>query len=75
MMESTSPAAFAGLTPAEMRVAAMIAKGHGAKATAKKLGLSHETVRNHLKAIFAKTNTHRQSALAVLVVRMEARLP
>ena len=62
-----------GLTPAEMCVANLIAQGLGARAVARKLHRSHETIRNQLKTIFDKTDTHRQSALAVLIVRAERR--
>lgn len=58
-----------GLTPTEFRVAALIAEGKGARQVAVELNRGYSTVRGHLKNIFAKTNTHRQSALAILVVR------
>jgi DNA-binding CsgD family transcriptional regulator len=62
-----------GLTAAEMRVAGLIAEGKNAHQAARHLGRSYETVRNQLKSIFDKTDTRRQSALAILVVRMEQR--
>ena len=51
----------------------LIAEGKNARQAARHLGRSYETVRNQLKSIFDKTDTRRQSALAILVVRMEQR--
>jgi DNA-binding CsgD family transcriptional regulator len=62
-------AAF-GLTAAEARLAARIASGDGITAAAIALGVSRETVRTQLSAVFAKTNTHRQAELAALVARL-----
>lgn len=56
------------LTPAEMRVAVALSRGINAKQAARELGVSHHTVRQHLKAVFDKTDTHRQSALVVLIM-------
>jgi DNA-binding CsgD family transcriptional regulator len=55
------------LTEAEGRVAARFAKGHGIDDVADELRLTNETVRGQLKAVFAKTNTHRQAELVALV--------
>jgi DNA-binding CsgD family transcriptional regulator len=55
------------LTPAEARVAALIAKGDGPQAIAEALGISVNTVRSHLQHIFAKTQTPDQTALGALV--------
>jgi DNA-binding CsgD family transcriptional regulator len=59
-----------GLTPAETRVASIMAAGISIERAADQLGLSRETVRNHLKAVFAKTATHRQSELVALLSRL-----
>jgi DNA-binding CsgD family transcriptional regulator len=59
-----------GLTAAEARLAARLASGDGINAAAIALGISHETVRTQLSAVFAKTNTHRQAELAALVTRL-----
>ena len=53
-------AAF-GLTAAEARLAARLASGDGINAAAIALGISRETARTQLRAVFAKTNTHRQA--------------
>jgi len=58
------------LTLAEAKVASMIAAGSSPEEIAGELQLSRETVRNHIKAIFRKTGTHRQSELAILVARL-----
>ena len=64
-------AAF-GLTDAEAKLAAKLASGVGIDAAAASLGVSRETVRTQLKAVFAKTNTRRQAELAALVTRLRA---
>lgn len=61
--------AFA-LTNAEVRLAREIARGGGLPAAARALEVSPSTARSHLRAVFAKTNTHSQSELAVLLSRV-----
>jgi DNA-binding CsgD family transcriptional regulator len=56
-----------GLTPAEARLAAIIAQGRAPEVAAEELGVSKVTVRNQLRAVFAKTDTHRQSELVALL--------
>jgi DNA-binding CsgD family transcriptional regulator len=60
-------AAVFGLTPAEARLASIIATGANPQLAADQLGVSRETVRNQLKAVFARTSTHRQSELVALL--------
>ena len=50
-------------TPAEARVAAQIASGQVPKEIARDFGLQLNTIRTHLKSIFAKTGTRRQAEL------------
>lgn len=57
-----------GLTPAESRLAARLADGSSVKEAAGELQITVNTARTHLKHIFAKTDTHRQSSLVKLVV-------
>lgn len=64
-------AAF-GLTPAEARLACLIASGIGIDEAAASLGIARETVRTQLKAVFAKTGTRSQAALAALAGRMRS---
>jgi len=56
-----------GLTRAETAVAALMLNGEGVQAISERLSLSATTVRTHLKAIFAKTGTHRQAELVRLL--------
>ena len=58
------------LTPAETRIASMIAAGLSPDEISGQLQISVQTVRNQIKAVFAKTGTHRQSELAVLISRV-----
>ena len=53
-----------GLTPAEARVAVLIASGLGGPETAAMLGISPSTVKTHLKRCFEKTGVHSQVGLA-----------
>jgi DNA-binding CsgD family transcriptional regulator len=50
-------------TPAEARVAAQIASGRVPKEIARDFGVQLNTIRTHLKNIFAKTGTRRQAEL------------
>lgn len=52
-----------GLTPAEARLAHILASGDSLRDAAEKLGVAQSTLRSQLKSIFAKTNTNRQSEL------------
>lgn len=58
------------LTRAESRLAALLATGASISSAAEHLGISRETARNHLKAIFSKTGAHRQSELVRLVSQL-----
>lgn len=55
------------LTPAEARVARRIAEGAAVEAIAAENGLSRETVRAHLKQVFAKVGVRRQPELVALL--------
>lgn len=55
------------LTPTQARLANLIAAGHSLEDAAEALGLSRETSRSHLKAVFAKTDTHRQAELTAML--------
>ena len=57
-----------GLTPAEARLAAELAEGLSLEEIAARHDLSKGTLRNHLKAVFAKTGIHRQVELVRLVL-------
>lgn len=54
-----------GLTPAEARLAHLLLLPLSLQESARHLGISSETARTHLKALFGKTRTHRQAELLV----------
>lgn len=56
------------LTPAEARLASLIAQGWRLEDAAEDLGVSLNTVRTHLKRIFAKSGTDRQADLVRLIL-------
>lgn len=58
-----------GLTPAETRVALALLDGCSPREAAARLGVSFQTVRNQLQALYDKTATGRQSALVLLLAR------
>lgn len=47
-----------------------MSSGEALESAANELAISYETARNHLKAIFAKTETHRQAELVALLARV-----
>lgn len=59
-----------GLTPREAAIAAAVCAGSSVSEIAGTFGISREAVRFHLKAIFAKTETHRQSELVALCLQV-----
>jgi DNA-binding CsgD family transcriptional regulator len=59
------------LTPSEAKLACIIARGAPPVIAARELKISRETARNQLKAVFAKTDTHRQSELVVLLLQVQ----
>lgn len=61
-----------GLTAAEARLASAISAGASPEVAANRFGIARETARNQLKAVFAKTETHRQSELVVLLSQLSA---
>ena len=70
--EATQLCAAFGLTIAEAKLAGKLALGSGIENAAASLGVSRETARTQLKAVFAKTNTRRQAELAALVARFRS---
>ena len=59
------------LTPSEAKLACIIARGAPPYIAARELKISRDTARNQLKAVFAKTDTHRQSELVALLLQVE----
>jgi DNA-binding CsgD family transcriptional regulator len=60
-----------GLSPAEARLASILAGGIDLRTAAEELGVARDTARNQLKAIFAKTGAHRQSELVELLAKLQ----
>lgn len=56
------------LTPAESRLARILAAGGSLKEASEQLNVAESTVKSQLKSIFAKTDTSRQSQLVRLVL-------
>lgn len=57
------------LSRSEMRVCKMIGQGMSPADIAASLGLSVETIRTHLKGVFAKTNTSSQRELMLMIFK------
>jgi DNA-binding CsgD family transcriptional regulator len=56
-----------GLTPTEAKISLSLASGEDLRRTAEQLDISTNTARTHLKHIFIKTETSRQSELVKLL--------
>jgi len=56
------------LTPQETEVALSVARGRVPKETARDLGITCATVRQHLRSIYVKTGVDRQAALVKLLM-------
>jgi DNA-binding CsgD family transcriptional regulator len=63
-----------GLTPAEAKVAAVIVRGRSGRQASDELNISYNTIKSHLKSIFAKTGTTRQGDLIRLIVGRAAQM-
>lgn len=62
-------AAF-GLSPAETRLAGLLASGLSLRQASQSLRVSYSTVMSQVKSCFQKTGTHRQAELVALAVRL-----
>jgi DNA-binding NarL/FixJ family response regulator len=60
------------LTPTESRIAAAMARGRSVEAIAANQHASLQTVRKQVKAIFAKTGTHRQAECVAMILHSVA---
>lgn len=60
------------LTPREMEVCALLARGHSRKRVSVELGVSEETVRTHAANVFRKLDVHSHQELIVLVEKRVA---
>ncbi|HEY5963077.1 MAG TPA: hypothetical protein VIU42_03580, partial [Xanthobacteraceae bacterium] len=59
-----------GMTPAEAKLAAIVAEGVSLEEAASRLGIARETARAQIKSVFGKTDTRRQSELAARLAAM-----
>lgn len=59
-----------GLTPAEARIATLLAEGLSLKQIAEAQGTQHDTVRKQLRGIYQKTSTNRQPELVRLLLHL-----
>ncbi|PZM13966.1 helix-turn-helix transcriptional regulator [Rhizobium tubonense] len=59
-----------GLTRAEAEIAQLLAQGMSLHEIAASRSISYETARAHLKAIYRKTETNRQSELSLLLAKI-----
>jgi DNA-binding CsgD family transcriptional regulator len=59
-----------GLTVKEAQVACKLSQGKTVEQTAEELQIRYETARTHLRRIFSKTQTSRQSELLLLLARL-----
>ncbi len=63
-----------GLTARESELATLLASGLDLRCAAGRLGIGYSTARFHLRHVFEKTGTHRQSDLVRLVLAASPRL-
>ena len=59
-----------GLSPAEARIASLVGQGLAVPEIGDRLSIGAGTVRNQLKAVFAKGGVARQTELSVLLSRL-----
>lgn len=64
-----------GLTPKEAELAAKLSEGKSLEQAAEELAIRYETARTHLRRIFGKTGTSRQTELLLLMARLPASRP
>lgn len=64
--------ALYGLTPAEYRLAMLLADGHQPAAIAELVGVSRNTLKTQLASIYRKTDTSRQAQLVRLLLQLPA---
>ncbi len=72
-VSSRPPGALEGLTPRERETLALLAQGRSNREIAEALVIAPNTVKRHLKAIFAKLGVHTRAAAAAKAV--DAGLP
>jgi DNA-binding NarL/FixJ family response regulator len=81
LVDDAAPAAAAcpdpleALTPRELEIALLVARGEEAKAIARSLRISFHTVRVHVCRIYAKLGLHKQTELAACIAARLATAP
>ena len=63
------------LTPAECRLAMLLADGHSPTAIAQMVGVSRNTLKSQLSSIYRKTGTSRQAQLVRLLLQLPTTSP
>ena len=61
------------MTARESSIATRVAVGESHRSISTNLGITYETARSHMKHIYDKTDVHRQSELAALLLSLSAR--
>ena len=62
---------FFKVSPREKEVLNLICEGFSNKEIAMKLGISEQTVKNHVSALMEKSCTHSRTQLAIVSIQME----
>ena len=57
-----------GLTPRERQIVALVAQGLRNREIATQLGISHNTLKNHLQNIFEKLGVHDRLGLVLCAI-------
>lgn len=57
------------LTDSQRRLLALLAEGHGYRGAAEAMGISPNTVRNHVRAVYDKLHVHSKNAAVARAVR------
>ena len=73
-LDSALLAALFGLTPAEQRVAVLLAQGRDAAEIAALLQVQANTARSHIKQLLAKSGTRRQAEFVARVWSISSQL-
>lgn len=63
-----APARLAGMTPREIEVLRLIARGRTARETAEELGIAPKTADNHIQSIYSKIGVTTRAGAALFAV-------
>jgi DNA-binding CsgD family transcriptional regulator len=58
------------LTPKEAQITAKLSEGRSVEQAAEEFSMTYETARTHLRRVFSKTGTSRQTELVLLIARL-----